>query len=264
VSLDSPRMPLACLDGEIRDSEQLMIPVTDEGLLRGDGVFEVLRLYGGRPFALDEHLERIARSAAGIRLPADLDALRAEIAALLEQAGEVDSLLRVVLTRGGRRIAIVEPLPPYPETARVRTIAFAPSRILDGLKTVSYAANMLAVRLAKEQGFDESLFVTPHGRVLEGTTWTLFYVRGGELLTPPLEERILQSITRRHVLEAAGGSERVTTLDELLGAEEAFIASTVREVLPIARIDDTDLPQAPGPVTQAARDALRARIAASL
>ena len=257
-------MHLASLDGAVGPAEQTLIPVTDEGLLRGDGVFEVLRLYQGRPFALDEHLARLANSAQGIKLEVDLNALRREVSALLEEAEGADALLRVVLTRGGRRIAILEPLPEYPGTAKVKTVTFSPTRLLDGLKTISYAANMLAGRIAKEAGFDEALFVTPHGRVLEGPTWTLFYVAGGELITPPLEDRILDSITRRHLLETHGASERVTTLDGLRAAEEAFIASTVREALPIERIDDVELPNAPGPVTAAAAAALRERIQGSL
>ena len=169
---------LASLDGTLGPADDLRIPVTDEGLLRGDGAFEVMRLYGGRPFALSDHYARLRHTCEGLRLEADHDALAGELDALLEAAGPVDALLRVVLTRGGRRIAIVEPLPERPPVARVATITYAPNRILDGLKTLSYAGNMLAGRLAKEQGFDEGLFVTPHGRVLEGPTWTFFWVAG--------------------------------------------------------------------------------------
>lgn len=257
-------MHLASLDGIVSPAEEARIPVTDEGLLRGDGVFEVIRVYGGRPFALDDHLARLARSAQGIRLEADLIGFRQEIEALLSEADGHDGLLRLVLTRGGRRIAIAEPLPGHPDRARVMTVTFTPNRVTDTLKTISYAANMLAGRLARENGFDEALFVSPHGRVLEGPTWTLFYVSEGRLLTPPLDDRILHSITRARVLAVVGGEERVTTLDDLSRAEEAFIASTVREVLPIAAIDAIELPAAPGPVTAAARETLRAHIEAEL
>jgi branched-chain amino acid aminotransferase len=242
-------MSLASLDGQVGPVEDARIPVTDEGLLRGDGAFEVLRLYAGRPFALSDHLERLRRSCEGLRLEADHAALEAELAALLEEAGPVDGLLRVVLTRGGRRIAIVEPLPHRPPVARVATVTYAPGRILDGLKTLSYAGNMLAGRLAQERGFDEGLLVTPHGRVLEGPTWTFFWVQDGVLLTPPLEDRILASITRARLLEECEVQERSCTLDDVRAAEEAFIASTVREVMAIAAVDDIELPAAPGPVT---------------
>jgi len=251
---------LASVDGTIGPAEAARIPATDEGLTRGDGAFEVARLYGGRPFALEDHMARLATTCEGIRLPYDEDALRAEIGALLDAAGPVERLLRVVLTRGGRRVLTIEPLPPRPAAARVMTVTYAPNRVLDGLKTLSYAGNMLAGRLAREQGFDDALLVTPHGRVLEGPTWTFFWVAGGRLYTPPLADRILASITRRYVIEETDAEERPCTLDDARGAEEAFIASSVREVLPISTIDDRDLPAAPGPVTDAAARAFREHV----
>jgi branched-chain amino acid aminotransferase len=257
-------MWLASVDGAITPTEEARIPVTDEGLLRGDGGFEVLRVYGGRPFALDDHFARLGRTCAGLRLEADLDALCEEALALLERAGEPDSLLRLVVTRGARRIAIVEPLPQRPQTARVATITYAPTRVLNGLKTLSYAANMLAVRIAKEQGADEALLVTPHGRVLEGPTWTFFWVADGRLHTPPLSDGILDSITRARLLEELDLTEAPCTLDDVRAATEAFIASSVREVLPISAVDDIELPQAPGPVTEAAYEAFRRRVAREL
>ncbi|MEA2310470.1 MAG: branched-chain amino acid aminotransferase [Solirubrobacteraceae bacterium] len=251
---------LSSVDGAIGPAEEARIGVTDEGLTRGDGAFEVARLYSGRPFAMDEHYARLGRTCAGLRLEVDLDALRAEMDALLAEAGPVEGLLRIVLTRGGRRIGTVEPLPHRGAVARVATITYSPTRVLDGLKTLSYAGNMLAGRLARERGFDEALFVTPHGRVLEGPTWSFFWVRDGKLLTPPLEDRILASITRSLLLEETDAEEAVCTLEDLGSAEEAFIASTVREVMPIAAIDEIELPAAPGPVTQDARERLSRRI----
>lgn len=254
----------ASVDGVIGRAEEARIPVTDEGLTRGDGAFEVIRLYGGRPFALAEHLARLERTCAGLRLDCDSERLRAEIEALLEAAGPLEALLRVVLTRGGRRILVVEPLPHRLTVARVATVTYAPSRVLDGLKTISYAANMLAGRIARERGFDEALLVTPHGRVLEGPTWTFFWVARGELLTPPLDDHILASITRAVVLEECGGREAACTLEDVAAADEAFIASSVREVMPIAAVDEIALPAAPGPVTRSAAERLRRRIARAL
>src|SRR5919112_2685062 len=212
-------MFLASVDGGVTAAEDARIPVMDEGLLRGDGGFEVVRLYGGRPFAWRDHLARLGRTCAGLRLEADIDALAAEAAALLEQAGEHDALLRLVVTRGGRRIAIVEPLPERVATARVMTVTYAPTRVLNGLKTLSYAGNMLAGRLAKEQGADEALLVTPHGRVLEGPTWTFFWVAGGRLHTPPLSDGILDSITRRQLLAECEVTEAPCTLEDVASAE---------------------------------------------
>jgi len=251
---------LASVDGAIGPAADARIPISDEGLLRGYGGFEVAKLYGGRPFAMEEHYTRLARTCTGLRLEVDMDALRSEVDALLAEAGPIEALLRIVVTRGGRRIAIIEPLPHRVTVARVGTVTYAPTRVLDGLKTLSYAANILSTVLAQERGFDEALLVTPHGRVLEGPTWSFFWVAGGTLFTPPLEDRILASITRARVIEESGATEAVCTLDDLRGAEEAFIASTVREVTPIAAIDDLELPAAPGPVTQDARDRLARRI----
>jgi branched-chain amino acid aminotransferase len=251
---------LASLDGVIGPVADTRIPVTDEGLLRGDGGFEVARLYGGRPFAMEDHYARLQRTCNGLRLEFDLTALRAEVDALLEEAGPIEALLRIVITRGGRRLAMIEPLPHRLTAARVMTVTYAPNRVLDGLKTLSYAGNMLAGRLAKEQGYDEALFVTPHGRVLEGPTWSFFWVADGRLLTPPLEDHILASITRDRLMAETGAQEAICTLDDVRGAEEAFIASSVREVMPIAAVDDIELPSAPGPVTQEAREALARRI----
>jgi branched-chain amino acid aminotransferase len=256
-------MSLASIDGAVMEAADATIPVTDEGLLRGDGVFEVIRLYEGRPFALDDHLARMERSAANLRLPADVAALRSEVEGLLERAGPVEALLRLVITRGGRRLALIEPLPGHPPAIRLATVTFAPTRVLDGIKSLSYAGNMLATRLAKERGADEALLVTPHGRVLEGPTSTFMWASGGTLRTPPLGEHILDSITRRLLLEELEIAEETCTLDDLAGADEAFLTSTVREVQAIAAIDDSELP-VDGPLTQEAARRLRERIVAEL
>jgi branched-chain amino acid aminotransferase len=255
---------LASLDGAIAPVEQTQIPVTDEGLLRGDGGFEVTRIYGGRPFALDDHFARLERTCAGIRLEVDHAALRREVDALVEGAGEVDALLRLVVTRGGRRLAMIEPLPARPDSIRMATVTYAPTRVLNGLKTLSYGANMLAGRLAKELGADEALLVTPHGRILEAPTATFFWVRDGRLLTPPLEDGILASITRDRLLAECEVEEAPATLDDVRAAQEAFIASSVREVMPVTAVDDIELPEAPGPVTRGAHEALTARIVREL
>lgn len=255
---------LASVNGSIAPAGEAVVPVTDEGLLRGDGAFEVIRLYDSRPYALREHLERLRASCAGIRLEVDVAGFAREIEALLAAAAPGDALLRLVATRGGRRIAIVEPMPAHPAAAAVMTVTYSPTRVLDGLKTLSYAANMLAGRIARENGYDEALFVTPHGRVLEGPTWTFFWVRHGTLRTPPLSERILDSITRRGLLSCCEVTEQVCTREDLEGAEEAFIASSVREVLPIGRIDERELPSAPGPVTEAASRAFAEHVARTL
>jgi branched-chain amino acid aminotransferase len=253
----------ACLDGAIVDESQAVIPATDEGLLRGDGVFEVVRLYDNRPFALDDHLARMENSAANMRLPLDTAAVRADVDALLAAAQPGDALVRVVVTRGGHRLALIEPLPEMPPTLSMGFVTYSPTRVLDGVKSLSYGGNMLATRLAQERGFDEALLVTPHGRVLEAPTSSFFWARDGELFTPPLSEHILDSITRRRLLGVVDVTERETTTDDLRTADEAFLASSVREALPVNRIEDIEL-QTAGPLTEQAGARLRERIADEL
>ena len=126
------------------------------------------------------------------------------------------------------------------------------------------AANMLATRIAREQGGDEALLVTPHGRVLEGPTTSFFYVLDGALCTPPLEDRILDSITRRALQHVTDVTARITTLDDLKGVSEAFLASSAREVQPVHAIDDIAIAAAPGPVSLEAAERVRAYIEARL
>jgi branched-chain amino acid aminotransferase len=252
---------LAILDGTVMPADEVRIPATDEGLLRGDGVFEVVRLYDGRPFALEDHLARMERSAGNMRLPFAIDAVRSDLAALLEAGRPGDGVLRALVTRGGRRIGFIEPLPELPATMALRTVTYSPTRILDGVKSLSYGGNMLASRLAREQGADEALLVTPHGRVLEAPTSTFFCsLDGRTLITPPLEDHILDSITRRRLLAVCDVQEHPIAADELAGAREAFLASTVREVLPVHAIDDREVPAVDGPLTSEAAGRVRAHI----
>lgn len=256
---------LASLDGEIMPAADATIPVTDEGLIRGDGAFEVIRVYDGTAYAMDEHLARLARSGANLRLPVDAELVRAEANRLLAQAGPGPDheCLRVMLTRGGRRIMLTEPLPPSPDAARLMSVTYSPTRILDQIKSLSYAANMLASRLAREQGYDEALLVTPHGRVLEAPTSSIFWVAGERILTPPLEDHILASITRALVIDVAGAGEQPCTLEDLAAADEVFLASTTREVQPVVAIDEHTF-AGPGPVTQRTAAAAVGRIRAEL
>jgi branched-chain amino acid aminotransferase len=253
---------LACLDGRTLPAEEATIPATDEGLLRGDGVFEVIRVYDGRPFALADHLDRLERSAANLRLDAVPRAeLESEIPELLDARGGAlfDGYLRVVLTRGGRRLLLTEPLPSTPERVRLGFVEYAPTRVLDGIKSLSYGGNMLAGRLARERGFDEALLVTPHGRVLEAPTSSIFWVdERGILCTPPLDEHILASITRDRVMRVVPVEERPCTRGDILAAREAFLASTTREVQSVAAVEDSELPE--GERTREAAAAMRALV----
>ena len=256
-------MSLGSLDGEILPVSELRLPVTDAAVLRGDGVFDALRLYGGRPYALAEHLERMARSAATARLALDVGVLEREVRALLAASEPGDAVLRLVATRGGRRLVLIEALEEVAPSVRLATVTYAPTRILDGVKSLSYAANMLATRLAHERDADEALLCTPHGRVLEGPTSAFFAVLDGELVTPPLSDHVLDSITRRRVLEATTAREAVVAVDDLRRASGAALASSLRELQPVSRIDDLAL-DVGDPVIVAAATATRERIAAGL
>ncbi len=263
----SPRFSgsLASVDGQVTLASSATIPATDHGLLRGDGAFEVVRVYDGRTFALGEHLKRLERSASNLRLAVDLDVIRSDARRLLSHAGAGPDheLLRIVVTRGGRRLLLTEPLPEVPDRARLGTITYAPTRVLDGVKSLSYAANMLASRMARERGYDEALLVSPHGRVLEAPTSSIFWVAGGAVMTPPLSDHILASITRRVVIDQCGAVERPCTLEDLSAADEVFLASTVREVQPVAAIDDVSFPSV-GPVTERLTGEITERIRSHL
>jgi branched-chain amino acid aminotransferase len=248
-----PSPELTSVDGAIVETAEAMVPAADDGLLRGDGVFEVVRLYAGRPFALAEHLDRFERSAAAIELPVDRGAFEREIDALLERFGDHEGQLRLVATRGGRRLAFTEKLAPHGDTISLATVTYVPTVILTGVKSLSYAANMQATRIAKGKGADEAVLVRPDGILLEAPTSTIFWADAdGQLHTPSLESGILASITRARLIEELHVEEGEFPVAELLGASEAFLASTVREVHPVTAVDGAPLPNAPGERTREA------------
>ena len=234
------------MDGRITPTTEAVLPLPDDGLYRGDGAFEVIRLYAGRPFALAEHLDRIERSAAAVELQVDRVAVEAELEPLLAENGAEDAQLRIILTRGGRRILLIEPLAPRAESVTVATVTYSPTVILNRVKSLSYAANMHATRIAKSRGADEAVLVTPDGTVLEPPTSTVFWAGAdGVLKTPSLDNPILDSITRQRLVDEVEVEEGVYDLADLQGAAEAFLASTTREVQPVSAIDGREL-QGPG------------------
>jgi branched-chain amino acid aminotransferase len=250
-----PIEELASVDGTITATPEATIPLPDDGLYRGDGAFEVIRLYRGRPFALAEHLDRIERSAAAIELPVDRAAIERELEPLLARVEGADGQLRIVLTRAGRRLLLTEPLPEWAPTLTLATVTYCPSVILTGVKSISYAANMQATRIANSRGADEALLVRPAGIVLEAPTSTIFWVTPeGEYRTPSIGVGILESITRSKLISELEVTEGEYELGDLLGAAEAFLASTTREVHGISRIDEQEF-EAPGPRTRAAQEA---------
>ena len=240
------------INGEIRKPEEAFLPLPDDGLFRGDGVFEVIRLYSGRPFAFEAHLDRMERSAAAIELPLDRAALEVDAARLITEAPP-NCLLRLVVTRAGHRILTLEELPQHLPTITLATVTYSPTVILNGVKSLSYGANMQATRIAKAAGADEALFVRPDGVVLEPPTSSIFWAtREGTLRTPMLEAGVLDSITRRKIVDRMEVEEDEFPLADLLAASEVFLASTTREAHPVARINDREIPAVNGELTRAA------------
>ncbi|MGE5281526.1 MAG: aminotransferase class IV [Chloroflexota bacterium] len=256
---------LASVDGRITATAEAVVPLKDDGLYRGDGAFEVIRLYEGRPFALGDHLDRLGRSAAAIELELDRAALESEIEALLAELGPADGQLRLIVTRGGRRLAMTEPIPPHAETVSLATVTYCPSVVLNGVKSLSYAANMQSTRLAKAQGADEAVLVQPDGTVLEPPTSSIFWVSPeGALRTPALDNGVLESITRDRLVKALHVETGPWPVADLRAAHEAFLASTTREIQAVSAIDGAALPAAPGPRTREAQEAFAATLGKEL
>ena len=267
------------IDGRVVDAADARVSVFDRGFLYGDSVFEVYRTYGGVPFAEAEHLERLERSAERlmIPMPVPLDDLSAEVRATLDAAGEEDHYVRVVVTRGSGpltydpstattplRVIIVAPLSLPPKASYDNGIAvtlLSASRPTDdpraaGAKASNYLANLLAVHEAKQKGAQEALMLGRDGRILEGASSNLFIVKGGTVRTPEPQPGILVGITRATVLRAAAAEgieveEAEVRPEDLFSADEAFITSSIREVMPVVNADGHKIGAGtPGPVTR--------------
>lgn len=243
-----------------------LIPVTDSSVLRGDGCFEVLKSYDGEVFALDDHIERLQASATALQI--DLPE-RADLASWIEKtAAEVGTgAVRVVVTRGASVPGVEAPpnvivfghgweVPEGPARLFPVVAPWHPAGVdwdLAGAKVISYGPNMAAVRRARKEGFDDALLLTPDNMVLEGPTFSVAWVVDGVVETPGLELGILDSITRRVVLdlareEAIQIAEGRWALDRLREATEVMALSTIREVQPVKAVGD--MKWEPGPVTQ--------------
>jgi branched-chain amino acid aminotransferase len=260
------RSKLLCsIDGAVMPVGEASVSIMDDGLIRGDGGFEMLKLYEGRPFALEDHLNRLEHTTEGIFLEWDRPTFESEIAALLGANRELDAELRLVLTRGGRRLAIIEPPHAFEHGLSLSSVEYQPTIVLTGLKTLSYSANMTATRIAKRDGADEALLVGPDGTVMEAPTSTIFWVDGdGNLHTPKLEAGILASITRDRIMQVAPVEESdAYQLRHVLDASEVFLASSLREVQGVSSLDGLEY-ACPGPVTERVAGLLAERIQAEL
>lgn len=263
--MDSLTYP-AIIDGSLVSVGEACVPIRDEGFLRGDGAFEVVLVYGGHPFALEEHLERLAKSCRSLRLEYPHELLMSDIGAIVEHCPRRPTCaMRIILTRGGIRLVFLEPHQRTRAPSRLAPVVYQPQPVVDGSKTLSYAGNMQALRLAREAGFDDALLVTPDGRVLEAQTAAVFWVTAaGVLCTPPLEDGILDSITRRVIVGSMDVVQRSCTQGEIMKAREAFLAGTVKEVQPVSAIGAVELPDVPGHFTRRASQLLMHHIKSSI
>jgi branched-chain amino acid aminotransferase len=263
------------VNGELlTDPDAPAVAARDHGVTVGDGVFEVIKVVDGRPFAVDLHLDRMTRSARGLGLPdPDVDAVRRGIAAVID--GDRFTLGRVRITWTGglsplgsdrgdgppSLVVIGGRMDPWPDTAAVCTVPWPRNErgALAGLKTTSYGENVRALSLARSNGCSEAVFANLQGQLCEGTGTNVFYVVDGELRTPTLASGCLAGITRGLILDWYGATEVDEPIDVVTEqASEIFLSSTTRDVQAIHRWNDRDL-AAPGPITTEVRKAWRER-----
>ncbi len=219
------------IDGVLLPEGETPVIPLDDGFVRGDGVFEGMRLYDHVPRTLDAHLDRMERSAAGVSIPFDRAQMRAEITAISDAATHGDSALRSMLSRGGLRVHREEPLiPEAPDGWVLHPVDHRVTPLLIGAKTLSYAANMQAARLATAAGANTALFVEADSQaVLECPVASLVWFEGNDVCAPPISAGVLDSITRRLLAEVTDLHIRTRTLDELADADGALVISTVVE-----------------------------------
>ena len=272
-------MSVVWVDGELADAGRARVSPLDQGVLTGDGVFETLRVTRGTPFAARRHLDRLARSAARVRLPCPpAGVVQAAMADVVRANGLVEGRLRVTVTAGpaapgADRDALVPtlivtggPLPAWPPTAGVAVVAWPRNDRgpLAGAKTTSYAENVVALAEAQARGADEAVFANLAGNLCEGSGSNVFVVVDGRLVTPPLSAGCLAGVTRDLVLELVEASEDDVPIGSLAESDEAFLTSSTRDVQPVRAVDGRSLPTCPGPRTLAAAAAFTALLAADL
>lgn len=252
--------PLAWMDGRVVPAAEATVPLLDEGFLRGDAVFDVSLVRGGRTHALDDHLARLRRSAKelGIRMPV----LRQVVTDLLAAWGDRDGALRLVVTRGGVVRGVLQQV-TWPTSMALHPIEAPWRSPLTGVKTLSYAANAWATRQAKDAHADDAV-IMEDGVVLEAPTAAVAWIKDEVIRAPdPAALPILDSITLARFRQVVDVELGVHGLDDLLEADEVFLLSATRPVLPVHAIDEITFP-APGPVTSDARDAFDAHIISTL
>jgi branched-chain amino acid aminotransferase len=269
------------VDGAMVAEDAPVVRADDHGLVVGDGVFETVAVTDGVPFALTRHLRRLQRSAEGLGLAVDEALVRKGIDAVLADR-PAWVRLRITVTGGpspyGSDRGSAAPtvliatgaLSPWPPTTDVAIVPWTRNErsATAGLKTTSYADNVVALRYAHDRGAAEAIFANTRGEVCEGTGSNVFYEHEGELVTPPLSSGCLAGVTRELLIEwlaEAGVPVREVALpvDTLRTAQEAFVTSTTRNVMPVAHVDGNPLPDAPGPLTRQAASVFERRAAES-
>ncbi len=233
----------------IVDPSEPVFRADDEAVVRGTAAFETVRIRGGRAVLLDRHVERLKRSALSLRLPPPAGARELALQAV-EAAAADEGALRLFRT-SATLVATVAPLPPGLDAMRRRGIALITIRVLahgllTGIKSTSYGTNMAAVAEAERRGADDALFVGEGDTVLELTTSNVWWRDGDVLTTPSISAGVLPGVTRAAVAELAREAgyrvrEGSFTLSKLIGAEEAFTSSAVREIVPVIAVDGREL-----------------------
>ncbi len=259
------------LDGRLLPSGEATVLAVDHGITVGDGVFETMQVLRGDAFALTRHLRRLRQSAEGLRLdvPYDDDALRAAVEAVIE-ANPTAGRIRMTVTggpgplgsgRGNHPATVIVAASDLVRRATETSVVIAPWKrnehgALAGIKSTSYAENVIALEFAETRGASEAIFSNTAGRLCEGTGSNVFLGIDGLLVTPPLSSGCLRGITRELVCEVATVEERDLPLDALTAADEAFLTSSTRDIQPIVEVGGKELPSCPGPLTGAAMKAL--------
>lgn len=263
-------VPAAMINGRPSPLEEARLPLTDAGVARGDGAFETIGVWDGVPFRVDSHLQRLAHSLELLGLePPDEEALRRDIELILDGVS-ADAALRLYVTASGTRVVTLDHQPQrrVPERLAVQTASWiAPPAVSadqrgwrGGPKSMSYAPNVAATRAAQRAGADDALLVTVDGFVAEGSTFAVLWVRDGILHAPDLDLGIVDSVSRRFVLEIAARdleiSEGRWPVESLADVDEIVAVSTLRDVVAVRSVEGVVELSGPTPV----RDALSAAL----
>jgi len=284
---------IVSIDGEIVPPERAVVSVLDRGFLYGDGVFESLRVYRGRPFARDEHMGRLARSCAAIRiaLPVPEETIARELDDAIAASALTDAYARVTVTRGvaertslvpsgdtrATRVILIEPLTPPPRATYVeglRAVTLSWTRAPDGgpasrAKLLSYVTSLVAIEEARARGADEAIFVSAGASVRDASTSNVFIVNdAGTLVTPPDGAGVLGGITRGHVIDLARVLGMIFSVApiavvDLMRAREVFLTSSLREIASVVSIDGRPIGGGvPGAIARTIHRAYRVRCGA--